>query len=221
MKIIAFGDIHEHTENISKIKGLASADYVIITGDITNYAGKKKAKKILDLIKSYNSRMYAQFGNLDKQDVNDYLDELGINLHANGFIQQGIGIFGVGGSNPTPFNTPTEFSERQIENFLQKGYEKVKHLPVTIMVSHAPPIDTMVDIVGAQAHVGSSSVRNFIETFQPNVCLTGHIHESAGIDKIGNTIILNPGMLQNGGYIEVTINDEKVTAELRNCSQIT
>jgi len=215
MKIIAFGDIHEQTKNISKIKGLTSADYVVITGDITNYAGKKKAKKILDLITSYNSSIYAQFGNLDTQEVNDYLDELGINLHANGFIQQGIGIFGVGGSNPTPFNTPTEFSERQIENFLQKGYEKVKQFPVIIMVSHAPPIDTMLDIVGAKTHVGSSSVRNFIETFQPNLCLTGHIHESAGIDKIGNTTILNPGMLQNGGYIEVNINDENITADLK------
>ncbi|MBL0731767.1 MAG: metallophosphoesterase [Desulfosarcina sp.] len=215
MKIIAFGDIHEHTKNISNIKGLGNADYVVVTGDITNYGGKKKAKKILDLINSCNSNIYAQYGNLDKKEVNDYLDELGINLHANGFVQQGIGIFGVGGSNPTPFNTPTEFSERQIENFLQKGYEKVKQVPVNIMVSHAPPINTKLDIVSGTTHVGSSSVRKFIETFQPNICLTGHIHESAGIDQIGNTTILNPGMLKNGGYIEVTINDGNVTGELK------
>lgn len=215
MKIIAFGDIHEHTENISRIKGLANADCVIITGDITNYDGKNKAKTILDLIYTYNSRIYAQAGNLDQQEVNDYLDELGINLHANGFIRQNTGIFGVGGSNPTPFNTPLEFSESRIEQFLQKGYEKIKHLPVKIMVAHAPPINTKVDIVGNAVHVGSVSVRKFIETFQPQVCLTGHIHESVGTDTIGNTIILNPGMLKDGGYLEVIISEDNVIAKLK------
>ena len=216
VKIIAFGDLHEHTENIAKIAGIADADCVLVTGDLTNFAGANKAKKIIELILSYNRRIYAQLGNLDQREVNDYLDMLGINLHANGFvITEKIGIFGVGGSNPTPFNTPTEYTEQQIKEFMQKGYEKVKELPLKILVSHTPPYNTSVDIVGGGTHVGSTAVRAFIETYQVHLCLTGHIHEAVGKDKIGETVIVNPGMLKDGRYIEVIEKQGQLEARLK------
>lgn len=216
MKIIAFGDIHEHTENVGRIVGISDADCVIVTGDLTNFAGASKAKKIIELISSYNRRTYAQLGNLDQREVNDYLDKLGINLHANGFIiTEGVGIFGVGGSNPTPFNTPTEYSEQQLKAFMQKGYEKVKDLPLKILVSHPPPYNTTVDIVGGGVHVGSTAVREFIETYQVQLCLTGHIHEAVGMDRIGETVIVNPGMLRDGRYIEVTEKQGRLGVDLK------
>jgi Icc-related predicted phosphoesterase len=216
MKIIAFGDIHEHAENVGRIVGIADADCVIVTGDLTNFAGASKAKKIIELISSYNRRIYAQLGNLDQREVNYYLETLGINLHANGFvITKEIGIFGVGGSNPTPFNTPTEYTEQQIKKFMQKGYEKVKDLPLKILVSHTPPYNTTVDIVGGSTHVGSTAVREFIETYQVQLCLTGHIHEAVGKDKIGETMIVNPGMLRDGRYVEVTEKKGKLEVQLK------
>ncbi|QGA68298.1 metallophosphoesterase family protein [Sulfolobus sp. E11-6] len=41
--------------------------------------------------------------------------------------------------------------------------------------------------------MGSRSVRELEEKFQPLLGLHGHIHESQGIDKIGKTVIINPG----------------------------
>ena len=100
MRIIAFGDIHEDSGNLSPLKNeLESADLVIATGDLTNYNGKKEAEKVIEEIMKYNENILAQLGNLDQPEVNDYLDEKGINLHRNGFIRDDIGIFGVGGSN--------------------------------------------------------------------------------------------------------------------------
>lgn len=215
VKLIAFGDIHEHAGNVGKIDGISDADAVIITGDLTNFAGASKAKEVIESIKRYNPRVYAQLGNLDQKEVNGCLDELGINLHANGIIIQGVGIFGVGGSNPTPFNTPTEYSEEQIEAFIRKGYEKIKDLPLKIMVPHAPPYNTKVDVVDSVVHVGSTAVREFIERYQPRLCLTGHIHEAVGTDRIGETIIINPGMLRDGGYIEVVEKDGRLEADLK------
>lgn len=214
MKLIACGDIHEDTGNIGKIEGLSEADAVIVTGDLTNFAGVNKAKKVIESIRRYNPHVYAQLGNLDQPEVNECLDELGINIHATGIIIKGVGIFGVGGSNPTPFNTPTEYSEKQIKAFIQKGYEKVKDLLLKILVPHAPPYNTTVDIVGSGTHVGSTAVREFIEKYQPQVCLTGHIHEAVGTDKIGDTIIVNPGMLKDGGYVEVVEKDGKLEVNL-------
>jgi len=49
----------------------------------------------------------------------------------------------------------------------------------------------MADRVG-DLHVGSESVRKIIEEYQPILCACGHIHESRCIDKIGETIIVNP-----------------------------
>jgi len=215
MKIIAFGDIHEHTENIETIKGISDADCIIITGDITNFGGKDKAARIIDIIKGYNNQcLYAQPGNMDRKSVNDYLDKLNTNLHGNGFVIENVGIFGVGGSNSTPFKTPTEYSEKEIEKFLERGYAKVKHMPIKIMVPHAPPINTKVDMVGNGVHVGSMSVRKIIEKYQPQLCITGHIHEAKGSDKIGNTVIMNPGELKGGGYIEIIVENDHLEATL-------
>ena len=46
MKIIAFGDIHEDLGNLRLLKNeLENADIVIVTGDLTNYNGKKRREK--------------------------------------------------------------------------------------------------------------------------------------------------------------------------------
>ncbi len=215
MRILAFGDIHERTDNVSKIRGLSDADCVVITGDLTNVGGIEKAKRIIDLVRQYNPNVYAQAGNFDRREVEDYLIEQGISLHGNGFILGSIGIFGVGGSNPTPFNTPNELSEDQIEAFIDQGYEKIKDMPLKLFVPHPPPFNTKVDVVTGGRHVGSTAVRRFIERCQPHVCITGHIHEAKGEDAIGRTIILNPGMLRNRGYVEVFKEGESLKATLK------
>jgi Icc-related predicted phosphoesterase len=46
-------------------------------------------------------------------------------------------------------------------------------------------------------------------------CLTGHIHEAVGMDRIGETIIVNPGMLRDGRYIEVTEKKGKLAVDLK------
>ncbi len=216
MRIVAFGDIHDRTENIGKVARLSDADCVIITGDLTNFGGVGKAKKVIETVSRHNPNLYAQPGNMDQREVESYLDELGINLHAKGLIIQGVGFLGVGGSNYTPFNTPTEYTEEEIREFIQKAYEEIKHVTLKILVSHVPPYNTNVDIVGGGHHVGSVSVREFIEEYQPQLCLTGHIHEAVGKDRIGDTLILNPGMLKDGGYVELIVEEGRLEATLKS-----
>ncbi len=216
MRIISFGDIHDQPENVGKVDGLSDADCVIITGDLTDFGGAEEAKKVIETVSRYNPNLYAQPGNMDQSQVERYLDDLGINLHSKGVIIQGVGFFGVGGSNHTPFNTPTEYTEQEIKEFVQKGYEEIKHVTLKVLVSHTPPYNTNVDIVGGGHHVGSVSIREFIEKYQPQVCLTGHIHEAVGKDRIGDTIILNPGMLVHGGYVELVEKQGKLEATLKS-----
>jgi Icc-related predicted phosphoesterase len=216
MKIISFGDIHEDYSNLIPLKNeLENADLVIVTGDLTNFNGRKEAEKVIKEIMKYNKNILAQLGNLDQPEVNDYLTERGINLHRNGFIRDDIGIFGVGGSNLTPFNTPTEFSEDEIETFLLDGIAKVKNAKYKIMVPHMPPKDTKLDIISAGAHVGSQSVRDFILKHKPDISLSGHIHEARGSDTIENTVVFNAGMFREGGYVIITKQAGRLSSELK------
>ena len=216
MEIISFGDIHEHLNNLEPLKNeLKNADLIILTGDLTNYNGRKEAEEVIECIEKYNENILAQLGNLDQPDVNDYLTEKNINLHRNGFIRSDIGIFGVGGSNPTPFNTPTEFSENEIERFLLEGFEKVKDAKFKILVPHMPPKDTKLDMITAGAHVGSQSVRDFIFKQRPDIVISGHIHEARGTDKIEDITICNAGMFCEGGYIKITKKSTGLSAELK------
>ena len=67
------------------------------------------------------------------------------------------------------------------------------HKYQTILVTHQPPYKTALDPIYGE-HVGSTSIRKFIKEHQPDYCITGHIHENEGkTDKLGKTIIVNPG----------------------------
>ncbi|NDY43396.1 serine/threonine protein phosphatase [Dissulfurirhabdus thermomarina] len=207
MRVIAFGDIHMEYGELARIPGLAEADLVIVTGDFTNFGGEKEAEKVLGAIRRYNGKILAVPGNLDQPEVAGMLHARGINLHADGVMLGETGIVGVGGSNPTPFNTPTEFPEERLAALMEKGLEKVREAKRLILVSHAPPVDTATDRIPSGAHVGSRAVRDFIERHRPLFCLTGHIHEARGTDRIGETLVLNPGMLSHPGWIELEETD--------------
>jgi len=59
-------------------------------------------------------------------------------------------------------------------------------------------------------HVGSREIRRFIEMGKPFLCITGHIHESRGVDEIGETRIVNPGAFKNGNYAVIEIDNMQV-----------
>jgi Icc-related predicted phosphoesterase len=213
MNIMAFGDIHEYVHTLKTIEApLHHADLILVTGDITRWRGPHTAAKVLAAIKHYNTNILAQVGNTDSWDTHYYLNDLGINLHGQGHHFDDLGIFGVGGSNATPFYTPTEFSEEEIAAYLMAGYDMIKDAPRKILIAHCPPYHTTVDRLYSGQHVGSTSVRQFIEAYQPDICISGHIHEAPGEDRLGNTLLLNPGMLAQGGYITVTYTPEALTA---------
>jgi Icc-related predicted phosphoesterase len=216
MKIVAIGDIHERTKAFNLLENeISPADLVVITGDLTQFGNEEKAARVLEVVKEINPNILAQVGNLDSLEIDALLTKEGINIHGKGRVIKGTGIFGCGGSAPTPFHTPVEFSENEIKGFLETGFSEVKDAAVKIMICHTPPVNTEVDMIPSGAHVGSKVVREFIEKHQPDLCLTGHIHESSGEGMIGKTKIINPGPFYEGGYVVINAEKGKVKAELR------
>lgn len=216
MKIVAMGDIHERVKAFSLLeKEVSSADLVILTGDLTQYGNEERAGDVLKVVRGINLNILAQVGNLDSLGIDALLTKEGINIHGRGRTIKGIGIFGCGGSAPTPFHTPVEFSEDELKGFLENGYRDVKDAAVKVMVCHTPPLNTEVDMIPSGAHVGSKTVREFIVKHQPDLCITGHIHEAAGEDSIGKTRIINPGPFSEGGYVVINVEDGELEADLR------
>jgi Icc-related predicted phosphoesterase len=215
MKIVSFGDVHMATANIARMGAiLRDTDLIVVSGDLTNFGGPAEAGKVIGAVRGACANVLALSGNLDQREVMPWLEREGIALHGKGVVRDGIGIFGCGGSNITPFNTPTELTEDEIYDALTRGYAEVRDIRPLLMVCHTPPYDTKCDrIMGGKA-VGSTAARRFIEEFKPDACLSGHIHESAAIDHIGPTVIANAGLFKDGGYIVVESAGGKLAVRL-------
>ena len=105
---------------------------------------------------------------------------------------------GLGYSNITPFNTPGEYSEKDIAEALA-AFEGIKSLH---LVAHFPPFGTKLDEFAPGKHAGSPTLRAWVERTQPAYLFCGHIHETAGLtDRIGATQCLNVG--KQGYVLEV------------------
>lgn len=227
MRIIAFGDVHMAAQRCVHIPGVSEADLLIANGDLTNYGRRAEAKIVLDQLLAINPHLLAQIGNLDNFEINDYLEQLDLNLHGQArLLHSRVCLIGLGGSNVTPFGTPSEFHEDELSEMLMQAYSQGTdfiHLAAPkgganiplVLVSHTPPYGTAVDTIHGGRHVGSTSVRKFIETYQPDICVTGHIHEARGEDRIGKTHILNPGMLQHGGWVDIQLTHSTISATLQ------
>lgn len=214
MRILAIADIHGNGSVVQKLENhISRADLVVVVGDITHFGKKKDAIQVLDFIRSRAKIFKGVTGNCDFREVDDLLDEYGANLHSRGIIIGRVGLVGLGGSLVTPFDTPNEYTEDEIAGFLEVAFSYVdKKIPI-VLVSHQPPYGTKCDRIRGGTPVGSKSIREFIERRSPRVCICGHIHESVGIDTIGDTVVVNPGPLSAGRFAVVDI-DENQTAQV-------
>ncbi|MCF8110670.1 MAG: metallophosphoesterase family protein [Desulfobacteraceae bacterium] len=216
MIIIGLSDIHGDTAYIGRIGDvLKRADFVVLAGDITHFAHANQAARVVEAVRRHNASVLAVPGNCDHPDVDQWLNSEDINLHPKSLVTEDIGFAGLGGSIYTPFNTPFEYSETQAGKYLSEVAADIAEDKPFILVSHQPPAETSCDRLRDGRHVGSRKLRRFIETRQPLVCVTGHIHESVAADRIGETWVVNPGPLWRGHYAYAHITGRQASVEIR------
>ena len=215
MKLVSFGDVHMATRNLERMDAeLRDTDLIVISGDLTNFGGPDDARKVLDAARHACTKVLALPGNLDRREVIPYLEEERVALHGRGTVIDGVAIFGCGGSNITPFHTPTELTEDEIYETLRRGYQEVKDRRPLLMVCHTPPFNTRCDRLMNGTAVGSTAARRFIEEVRPEVCISGHIHESPALDTIGATTIVNAGPFKSGGFVIVNSHGRSLETRL-------
>ena len=101
MKIIALSDIHSRLDYLAGIKDdLASADLVLIAGDITNFMGQDDARRIISAIGNINPNIFAIAGNCDLPIIDEYLTQQNINLNCNFLDSNSIAFTGLCGFIP-------------------------------------------------------------------------------------------------------------------------
>jgi len=134
-------------------------------------------------------------------------------------------MISMGWSNRTPWNSPRETTEEDLEQRIEAMASKVKNMGNCIFNMHVPPIDTPLDPApeltedmkpvtsGGQylmKSAGSRAVRNAIMKYQPLIGLHGHIHESKAFCCLGRTLALNPGSEYGEGILRgVLVNLSK------------
>lgn len=195
LKILAAGDIHGDTKLAQKLADRAErekVDLVILTGDIT---GLIETKNLIKPFTAKGEKVLFVPGNWDSQDTAEVLSKLyGIKNIDNYYIRHGnVGIFGLGSPGQLTLNEKEAFEK------LRKNFEKIKDLEKKILVTHLHAAGTKSELSGFP---GSTGIRKAIDKFQPDLVISGHIHELEGIeDKIGKTRVLNVG--RRGKIIEI------------------
>ena len=207
---MAIPDIHGEFNRLKRLSGqIEAADVVLLVGDITNFGRELEVEKIIKFIQSFNACILAVTGNCDFPPVANYLETQGMNIEAAHREIDGIVFVGLGASLYSPSRaTPNEVSEEVLAENLARAVRDIPEDTPMVLVSHQPPHDTAADRIMSGLHVGSHSVRQFVEQYQPLVCFSGHIHESAGIDAIRETQVINPGPFFKGNYATAILEDQ-------------
>ncbi len=219
MVIIGLTDIHGNGADIDALeKVVRKADLVLLAGDLTHFGRETEAVAVLEQVRRFAKNILAVTGNCDYPEVSQVLNREKVNCHGDCVLFGGVNFIGLGGSLMTPFDTPGEYTEEELAAALEAAAAKRDEKAPLVLVSHQPPVNTVCDRLNAGNHVGSQVVRQFIDKHQPFFCLTGHIHEAAGTDRIGRSTVVNPGPISQGGYMYAEIMSREEVVSLRRVS---
>jgi len=191
-RILAAGDLHGDSklaEELAKKAEKEKVDLVILNGDIT---GIIETENIISPFTKRHEKVVFVPGNWDSTDTAAFLSkQYGIrNIDSYYVKYKNVGIFGASGK---------EIDEEETFKSLKKSFDKIKNLEKKIMVTHIHAAGTKSELSGFS---GNEGIRKAVDKFQPDLLISGHIHELEGAEeKIGKTRVINVG--RKGRIIEI------------------
>jgi Icc-related predicted phosphoesterase len=208
LRLLLFSDIHNDWKTLERLLAV-EADYYIAAGDQVTWS--RGIDKCGEILSARGDKVYVLPGNHESVvQVAGMCARYGLhNFHERHFQVGAWHVAGLGYSNPTPFNTPGEYSEPQLAERLLRFAD----LEPLILVCHAPPYGTALDQIRPGLHAGSTSVRDFIARRKPKYFFCGHIHEAEGVAiDLDGVKARNVG---KAGYVLEIGGDEEPIAESR------
>lgn len=202
MKFLVLSDIHGAIENLEKLSSeFEQADAVLFAGDFAKFGDTSTGEPTLEALCKKHDQIFAVLGNCDEPEFIENMEKRDISVQKTIAFFDSLAICGSGGGSKFTGSTPNERSDEDLASDFDVLFdgenEKWSNL---IAIMHNPPKDTKCDMIENGMHVGSPLLRAFIERAEPLAVITGHIHESSGIDTLGRTVVINPGSLAEGKY---------------------
>ena len=223
MKFLVISDLHGNLEVLDKMNEVfKQADGVIFAGDFAKFGNEETGLPALEKLCSRHDTIFSVIGNCDNPSFIEEIEKRDISVEKQLVMYEGLALAGSAGGSKFTGTTPNEKSEEELmadfKIITEQGEQEWNNL---IAVSHNPPKNTDCDKISGGIHVGSELFTQFIEQYKPLAVVTGHIHESAGICKVGVTTVINPGPLLEEKYAWLEVVKEKggwkvVSAELKS-----
>jgi len=193
MKILAFADMHNDDKALKALEKKAKkADLLICAGDFTYF--QDGMRKVLRKLNSFGKKVLLIHGNHeDPRNVSSMAKKMKniVFIHKKSHKSSDYVFVGHGGEG---FSLESKDFDKFVAKLKFKKGEKI------ILITHQPPHKTKLDFVWANH--GNKSYRKFISKNKPVLVVCGHLHETQGLeDKIGKTLLINPG--PKGKIVEV------------------
>jgi uncharacterized protein len=187
MRIYAAADLHGQpvaTQTVERAVAEYRPDIVVLAGDITRRGGPPVLFEILNRL---GVPVLMVHGNSDPAALGTLVTahaRLQV-IHLQAVTIDGVSIVGVGGTLPLPFYCRLGLRETEVEarasELLEAG---------GLLVTHAPPFGERDRVLG-RLHAGSRAVRRLVQHRSPALVICGHIHEQAGLGRLGDTLVVN------------------------------
>ena len=189
-KILAIGDIHGDTGLVKKLADKAereNIDIIILAGDIT-FAEMSLKGLVGPFIKAKKDVLLIP-GNHESISTISFLSEMykphAKNIHGYSFVTGNLGIFGSGGTDMGIHWIP----DSEIFENLKQGHKSIKGAEKKVMVTHMHPAGSKAEEFGFK---GSKAISKAVYEFKPDVLITAHMHEAAGLEEnFGKTKVIN------------------------------
>lgn len=212
-RILGLADLHDRTEVLGRLKDI-EADVIVFCGDLHNAGSIETARPAAFALAGLGPPVLIVPGNMDHKDfVPDLWRQAGLRmLHRSSFRLGNLGFLGMGGMvarDPRRLADPARYYNRdeEVYEILAAAYQDISDAKIKIVAAHQPPRGAQDTLYNGESS-GSVSLRRFVEVYQPDLMLCGHIHEARGESFIGSTRIVNVGELRQGFASIIEIADE-------------
>jgi Icc-related predicted phosphoesterase len=226
MRLLFVADLHYSLKQFDWLLAHARGyDVAVIGGDLLDLSSALEADVQIAIVEKYfgllrqHARLVVSSGNHDgdsrnaaDESVAGWLrDARGERLHVDG------DSFDLGDTRITvcPW-WDGELSRGELEALLEREAAQVRGR--WLWIHHAPPEGARTSWTGLK-FAGDEVLRKWIDRFQPDMVLSGHIHNSpfyeagAWVDRIGRTWVFNPGRQVGPQPSTITIDLAAMTAE--------
>jgi Icc-related predicted phosphoesterase len=206
MRLLLVSDLHYSLPLFDWVVDVADDfDVIVMAGDHLELASLVDRRAQAAVVKKYFARIRSKTrllvcsGNHDLDSTNAAGEQIArwlLGARNHGLLSDGesLAIDGALFTMCPWWDGPV--SRAEIGEQLAKAAEDRKDR--WIWIYHAPPSQSPVAWAG-QRYFGDDALRSWIEEYQPDIVMTGHVHEApyvadgSWVDKIGKTWIFNTG----------------------------